>query len=777
MSFRPKIDEKVWDASVESGIFRGWQEEKVFEFDVASPREVFVIDTPPPYPSGRPWHIGAVAHYSQIDMIARTARMMGYEVLFPIGIDRNGMPVEIYTERTHKLKMHATPREEFLELCRHALDDLEAEIIGIMKACGLSGDFENYYRTDDVEYRRLTQATFIELWKRGLIYEATRPNSYCRDCGTALADADIEYRDVPSKMVYTKFQVAETGEVMEIGTTRPELLCSCQAVIVNPGDDRYREYHGLHAVIPMYGREVEIVPHPAAKPEFGTGAMMICSYGDYTDVQLFRELGLEEIVAVDTEGRMTEAAGILEGLSVEEAREKIIRELRSRGLADRVEEVSHRVPICERSETVIEFIPMKEYYLKQIEFLPDLRRLAREIVFHPDTHRQILLDWIGSVSIDWPISRRRYYGTEVPVWYCTECGEPHVPEPGPYYQPWKDDPPFDECGKCGGRGFEGDPRTFDTWMDSGVSPLFITRYGRDGELFRRGYPTALRPQGKDIVRTWLYYTILRCYQLTGKAPFGHAWIMGLGLDEHGRAMHRHLGNVIDPIPVLERYGADAFRFWSAQEASLGYDFRTSETRIAGAGKFLTKLWNVTRFVSCFPIQKGEPKLEASDRWILAELTRLVDECMAGYRDFNFFIPANRIREFTWNLFAAHYVEMVKARAYGRGFSEEEQRAAWYTLHVCLRAILLLLAPIVPFIADRIWGLLYGGGSIHALRFPDAPWEKELAGKTSVIVEFNSEVWTSKKGRGLSLRDSVRVEIPDELGEYSKDLRAMHNIEV
>ncbi|MFQ5951158.1 MAG: valine--tRNA ligase [Candidatus Geothermarchaeales archaeon] len=775
MSFRPKIHEKAWDASVESGIFRGWQEEKVFEFDVASPRELFVIDTPPPYPSGRPWHIGAAAHYSQIDMIARTARMMGYEVLFPIGIDRNGMPVEIYTERTYKLKMHTTPREKFLELCRHALDDLEAEMIGIMKACGLSGDFDNYYRTDDVEYRRLTQATFIELWNRGLIYEATRPNTYCKDCGTTLADADIEYRDVPSKLVYVKFRVVETGEIMEVGTTRPELLCSCQMIIVNPEDDRYHAYHGSHAVVPIYEREVEIVPHPAAKAEFATGAMMICSYGDYTDVQLFRQLGLEEIVAIDTEGRMTEAAGFLRGLSMDEARERMIRELEKRGLADKVDDMTHRIPMCERSETVIEFIPMKEYYLKQIEFLPDVRRLANEIVFHPDSHRQILLDWIGSVSIDWPISRRRYYGTEIPVWYCTECGEPHVPEPGPYYQPWKDDPPFDECRECGERRFVGDVRTFDTWMDSSVSPLFVTRYGRDEELFGRGFPTALRPQAKDIVRTWLYYTILRCYQLTGKAPFKHAWIGGLGLDERGRAMHRHLGNVMDPIPILKRYGADSFRFWSAREASLGYDFRTSESRIAGAGKFLTKLWNVARFVSSFPIRNPESKPAASDRWILAELARLVDECADGYRDFNFFVPSNRIREFTWNLFAAHYAEMVKARAYGRGFSEDEQIAAWHTLHTCLRTILLLLAPIVPFITERIWEQLYGDGSIHGQRFPEATWVKKSAEKTSAIVEFNSEVWKLKKGRGLTLRDSVRVEIPSELEAYSRDLVAMHSL--
>ncbi len=700
--------------------------------------------------------------------------MMGYEVLFPIGIDRNGLPVELYTEKTLGISIRTTPREKFIEACKHALDDLEAEMIEIMKTMGMSGDFENHYRTDNEDYRRLTQSTFIELWGKGLVYEATRPNNYCSDCGTTIADAEVEYQELPSELVYMKFKLKDSGDQIIVASTRPELLCSCQAVIVNPDDERYKNYHGSRVIIPVYEMEVEIRAHPSAKLDFGSGAAMICSYGDYSDVLLFREMKLDEVVAIDEKGRMTENSGILAGLSINQAREKIIEELQRRGLVEKIEEISHRTPVCERSQTPIEIIPMKEYYLKQLEFLPLLRKMANKIVFHPDGHRQILLNWLDSLTIDWPISRRRYYGTEVPVWYCVKDGEPHVPPPGKYYQPWKDKAPFDKCRKCGSKEFVGDSRTFDTWMDSSVSPLYITKFSHSKSFFRRTYPTTLRAQGKNIVRTWLHYTILRCYQLTGKAPFHQAWIFGLGLDEHGRAMQKHLGNVIDPIPILQQYGADKLRFWSASEANLGYDFRCSEARIAGAGKFLTKLWNVSRFISSFPNPKSV-KLNASDRWILAELSNLVRDCLEGYKDFNFFIPASKIRDFAWNLFASHYVEMVKSRAYGQNASPSGRKAAWFTLHTCLKTVLTVLAPIAPFITDSIWRQLRGKESIHVQRFPKPEWNRNFSKYTPRILEFNEHVWKLKKERNLSMKDHIELPLPSELKLFEADLRGMHNL--
>ncbi|MEM5766131.1 MAG: valine--tRNA ligase [Candidatus Aenigmatarchaeota archaeon] len=774
MQFKPKIKEKRWDIGIEKDLFEQWKKKKIFSFNPKTTKKIFSIDTPPPYPSGAVWHIGAAAHYSQIDMTARTARMLGFEVFFPIGIDRNGVPVERYVERKYNIKMHETPREKFIEIAKTALDDLEAKLIEIMKMMGLSADFDNCYRTDSEEYRKLTQETFLMLWERGLIYRSTRPNNYCPDCKTTIADADIIYEEISTRLVYIKFKLVDEDRYITIATTRPELICSCQAILVHPKDERYKDLPGKRALLPIYNREVPILSHPAAKSEFGSGIVMVCSYGDTTDVRLFRELGLKEIMAIDLDGKMNENAGKYAGLEVNEARKKIIEDLKTLGLIEKEETIMHRTPFYERGKTPIEIISLDEFYLKQLPFLKDIKRIAEKIVFHPEMHRQILYNWIDSITIDWPISRRRFYGTEVPVWYCKKCGKPNLPKPGKYYRPWREKPPFNKCKYCGGEEFEGESRTFDTWFDSSITPLFISKFLRDEEFFKKTFPNGLRPQAKDIVRTWLYYTLLRCYQLTGKVAWKHAWIMGYGLDEKGERMSKSKGNVIDPLPILKKYGADNFRFWNASEVSLGYDFRCSEEKIASASKFLTKLWNIARFISSFPRPK-KANLSKTDEWILAELNMLIKDCLKGYKDFNFFIPATKIREFTWNLFASHYIEMVKPRAYGQGFNKKEQQAAWFTLHTCLKNILLLLAPITPFITEKIWLELYGKKSIHTQIFPRAEWRTELTKLSEKIVEFNSKVWNLKKEKGLSLKDEIEFEIPEELKIFEKDLKVMHNI--
>ncbi len=762
----PSLKEKRWSKELEKGVWKEWEKERAFEPSPGG--KPLLIDTPPPYPSGRPWHIGAASHYGQIDMIARAARLLGWSVHFPIGIDRNGLPVEMYTEKKHGISIHSTPREKYIEHCKNALDDLEAEMISIMKAMGLSGDFRGRYRTDSEEYRKNTQTTFIDLWKRGLIYVDTRPNNYCIKCGTTIADAEVLYEERDSQLVHIKFPVKGGGELV-IATTRPELLCSCQLVIVNPKDDRYRKLHGKKVSIPIYGREIEVRPHKEALPDFGTGAMMVCSYGDFGDVRIFRELGLEETIAIDVRGRMASAAGKYAGLKAGDARKRITEELEKRGLVVKKEGIKHRTPLCERSRTEIEIIPMPEYYLKQMECLKTLEGYAKEIKFYPDHHRSILLNWMGSVTKDWPVSRRRYYATEIPIWYCRECKEPHLPEPGEYYRPWKDKAPFKECVKCGGKEFVGEERTFDTWMDSSITPLFVAGYFSDKQFFGRVSGNILRPQSKDIVRTWLYYTLLRCHQLTGKNIFRHAWIMGYGVDERGKKMSKSKGNVIDPIPILEKYGADTFRFWSAQESSLGSDFRCSEERISGAGKFLTKLWNTARFISAFG-DSGKAPPSPLDRWILGELSGLVDECGRGYEGFNFFVPSNRIRDFLWNVFAPHYMEMVKARAYSG------DKAAICTLNKCLKTMLVLLSPITPFITDFIYRELYGS-SVFKERFPEAWGKENLPFSTEELLELNSAVWKAKKERGLSLKDGVKeLRVGRKFSLLEKDLKAAHGAE-
>ena len=769
----PKISEKAWNPELEQQVLKNWDETDPYKFSLEE--ENYTIDTPPPYPSGRPWHIGAASHYSQIDMIARTARMSGKNVYFPIGIDRNGLPVELYTEKKHNIRMRETDRGEFLDLCKNALDDLEEEMIQIMRSLGISGGIKDHYRTDSEEYRTLTQSTFIELWKKGQIYLATRPNNYDWVSGTTIADAEITYVDIPTKLVYMKFPVKESEQKITIASTRPELLCACKTIIVNEDDERYSNLIGKEIIVPITNQEVQVQTHHSAKKEFGSGAVMVCSYGDQNDVALFRELGLEEIVAIGLDGRMTKVAGDYAGLKPKQARTKIIEDLESQGFVEKIEEISHRTPVSERSKIPIEIIPMEEYYLKQKDSVDKIRKMGDEITFYPNMHKQILMNWLDSISIDWPISRRRYYGTEIPIWYCKECSEPHVPEPGRYYKPWKEVSPIKNCSKCNSTEFVGEERTFDTWMDSSVSPLFVTKYQKDQEFFKKTYPTSIRPQAKDIVRTWLYYTILRCEHLTGQKPWSEAWIMGYGLDEKGLKMSKSKGNALDPLPVIERLGADTFRFWSASEVNQGYDFRCSEQKMDSTKKFLSKLWNVSRFLSSFPVIESSNVLFETDKWILSELDKLIIECQKGYEKYNFFIPAIAIREFTWNLFAANYIEMVKARAYGIGFSENEKNAAIFTLHKVLSTILKLLAPITPFITDHLWKTLYSDKSIHIQKQAQPELPEDYTHLTKEISEFNSKVWNQKKEKGLSLKDSISIEIPEKLLSFEKDFSSMHNL--
>ncbi|RLF12050.1 MAG: valine--tRNA ligase [Thermoprotei archaeon] len=777
-SFKPRIREARWDSSEEEELLKKWEEEDLYRFNPDSGKPIFSIDTPPPYPSGA-WHVGAAAHYAQIDMVARYFRMKGYEVLFAFGVDRNGLPIEVQVEKEYGVKAHDVGREKFLKLCSEFLDKVEKDLVWIAWRLGLSCNLKNYYRTDSPEFRALTQATFIELWRKGLIYQDDRPTNWCPSCRTTIADAEIEYDELETELVYIKFKIKETGEDVLIATTRPELLCTCAAVIFNPVDERYTRLEGLTAIVPIHGQEVPILPHSYAKPEFGTGLVMVCSFGDYSDIRLFRELGLKAKIAIDADGKMNAHAGPYAGLTVSEARRKVVEDLEKQGLLVKRERIIHRTPVCWRSKDPIEFIAMPEYYLKQLDFKEELLQIVEQMKFHPPEHKQLLINWIQSINADWPISRRRFYGTEIPLWYCKACGKPHLPPPGKYYQPWKEPAPLEKC-ECGSTEFIGEERTFDTWMDSSGSELFITGYGRDNELFSKAFPCSLRPQGIDIVRTWLYYTVLKAYLLLDKPAFQNVRLSGMGLDERGEAMHKSKGNVIYPGPVMKEYGADAFRLWSAAEAKLGSNYRYSESHVKSARLFLTKLWNISRFISSFPKPEEGYKLRKLDLLALAELNKLIKECEEAYEQMDVYVPANAIREYAWSFFADHYLEAVKPRAYNTDnrFPREEQLGAWYTLYTCLETILKLLAPICPFITDALWRRMLGG-SVHLQAFPkvNEEWGIGPTKEAKAFMEFNTAIWKYKKNQKLSLSAPLQqtVYAPLELKEFEEDLKAMHKI--
>ena len=825
-----RISEKRWSVDLEQRIQKEhYADDEVYQrrygFDPASGRELFVIDTPPPYPSGT-WHIGAVAHYSMIDVIARTQRLLGKEVKFPWGVDRNGINVEFTVEKKHGRKMRSWERGEFLDLCRETIESYTREMRHIARRVGLSCDFANEYQTDAADYRSVTQSIFVDLFRRGEIVEALRPNLYDPVEGTTIAEAEVMRLQRQAKLLDVRWSPTDGGDDVIISTTRPELICACGVVIVHPDDERYAHLVGskLQLPLPVGDRlaEVEVRTRSSVDMEFGSGVLMVCSFGDQNDVAVFREMRLEPFPAISLDGCMTEVAGPLAGLPVAEARKRAIELLETDERIAASVERNQEIPVSERGKNPIEIILLKEWYVRQTHILERMRELADEINFVPLRNKQFLLDWMDGITIDWPVSRRRWYHTEIPVWYSADRTRVIVPPAGSYVQPWREAPPagstvldresrvelgsYETLAKELGE-LEGEEKVFDTWMDSSNSNLFVSGYLRDDELFAHSFPTTLRPQGKEIVRTWLYYTLLKSALLLDKPGFVNVWIDGLGMDPWGRKMSKSLGNGIDAESVLEcgaagrtgawkirgpggkqvtlranKVGSECFRLWKACDAQVGDDFQINPEEIeAKYFGVLTKIFNVARFASQFPVPEMEqhPKLAPEDHWLLAEFSAVLETVQHGYSAIDIFRSGQALKQFGTGLFPGHWLEMAKQRLYSGNAS-----ATW-TLHRTLHDLLVMLSPICPFFCHFLSETLYGHSAVEKREFPMPPLTElavnasegdRLRGLTTALVEFNSATWKSKKDAGLSLAAEITgITVPDVLEEFNDALQAMHKL--
>lgn len=791
----PSLSEiKNWNVEIETKITENWKQAELFTFNPKTKKKIYSIDTPPPYINS-PIHMGHAVTYSFMDFFARYRRMKGEEVLFPLGLDRNGLPIEMAAENKFKISPFEVGRKKFVEYCEKLLSESSAESIDSFAKLGIS--FSSYkegkeigavYNTDSPEYRTLTQSTFTDLYKKGLIYEDSRINNWDSKLRTTIADSEIDYEEIQSTFNNIKWKIKETGEEVVIGTTRPELIATCGMVIYNPEDGRYKHLEGKTVISPIFEEEIPIKPHPLAQIDKGTGLVMMCSAGDLSDIQFFREMKLTPRIAIDQDGKMNEIAGILKGLKVKEARKKIIELIKQKNLLVKQEQITHRTPISERSKTEIEFIEMPELYLKQIDFKNNIRKILKDIKFYPESSRKIIDDWIDSISIDWPISRRRYYATPVPLWYHKNLVA-LVPE-GSYIEPWRESPPKNaevidvETKQPRGKvadypkaKWQGEERVLDTWFDSSISELNMLKCRQDNNFFKKAYPATLRPQGKEIVRTWLYYTILRGFLETGKACFKDTWIHQHILDENGKKMSKSLGNVIDPQDILKEDGAETLRFWAATEGDLSKgDFICSREKIKSERKSLNKLLNISKFVIMFEKPKTKPEITTLDQLFIDYIEDITERADKLYEIYDFNHPAQELRKFLWDTFASNYIELIKNRAYneGKNFSTKESDSARYTLHFLLERLLILLYPIIP----QVTTLIANEKGINLLK---TEWPKVKKGKSNLsliekITEFNSMVWKSKKEKGISLKNSIEgIEIPKELLIFEKDLKACHNI--
>ena len=818
---KPKITDKRWSIDLEKRI----QEEHYgetynnrYSFNPESKKEIFVIDTPPPYPSGT-WHIGAVAQYSMIDVIARSQRLLGKEVYFPWGVDRNGINIEFTVEKKTGKKMRTFERGNFIDICRDTIEEYTQAMRETACRVGLSCSFENEYLTDSPEYRSVSQSIFVDLFKQGNIVEDLRPNIYDPVEGTTIADAEVQRISRSTKLCDVIWET-EDGENVIITTTRPELICACGIVLVHPEDSRYSHLIGkeIHLPLAVNGRSKKVIisSHHSVKMEFGSGVLMVCSFGDQNDVSVFREFSLDPFVAINLKGEMTEISGPLSGLSVIEARKKAIEILKQENKLSSIKDHEQEIPVSERGNNPVEIILLKEWYVKQTHTLERMNELVSEINFIPPRNKQFLDDWMQNISIDWPISRRRWYHTEVPIWYTEDGSKVVVPPSGVYVQPWRDLPPKDsevldretketlgiyEDMKSQLGELTGEEKVFDTWMDSSNSNLFVSGYGKNQELFEKAFPTALRPQGKEIVRTWLYYTLLKSTLLLDKPGFTNVWIDGLGMDPWGRKMSKSLGNGIDANSVLEcgsggrtgswkikgtdgkqihlkanKIGSECFRLWKACDAQVGDDFHINPEEIeAKYFGVLTKIFNVARFASQFEVPSdlnSEPEnLEIEDQWILSEFSQMMTKVEKSWSKVDIYNAAQSIKNFSTGVFPSHWLEMVKSRLY-----DGDEAAAW-TLHRIVRDVLTSLSPICPFFTHYLSTTLYDNSSVDVREFPDIVVSKSgFLNLTNHVIEFNSEVWKLKKDNGISLNTEIpNVKIPKELEILSDSLIRMHRI--
>tara|TARA_A100001388_G_scaffold96936_2_gene70652 strand:- start:6970 stop:9447 length:2478 start_codon:yes stop_codon:yes gene_type:complete len=820
----PKITDKRWTIDLEKRIQESHYDDNPnrYSFDPNSDKELFVIDTPPPYPSGT-WHIGAVAQYSMIDVIARSQRLIGKEVLFPWGVDRNGINIEFTVEKKTGKKMRTYERGEFLDLCKETIELYTQSMRHTAKRVGLSCDYDNEYLTDSPNYRSVTQSIFIDLFKKGDIIEDLRPNIYDPIEGTTIADAEVQRISRETLLCDVIWETVEGSELL-ISTTRPELICACGVVMVHPDDERYKDLVGkrIKLPLPVNGRSdtVEIQTHPSVKPDFGSGILMVCSFGDQNDVSVFRELGLKPFQAIDLEGKMTEISGPLHGHTVLDARKLAISILEDTGKLSSKENRLQDIPVSERGSNPVEIILLKEWYVKQTHVIDRLFKLSENCNFIPERNRQFLHDWMDGISIDWPISRRRWYHTEVPIWYSEDSSKVIVPPSGTYVQPWRDMPPlgsevldretrqfvamYDDIAESLGK-IVGETKVFDTWMDSSNSNLFVSGYLNNPKMFERSFPTALRPQGKEIVRTWLYYTMLKSALLLDKPAFKNIWIDGLGMDPWGRKMSKSLGNGIDADSVLEcgaggrtgswkirgpegkqvslkanKIGSECFRLWKACEAQVGDDFHINPEEIESKYfGILTKVFNVARFASQFEVpddlENLPNNLPNEDRWILSVFDAMMDDVQNFWKDMDIYNATQSIKGFATGVFPGHWLEMSKSRLYDGDY------AASWTIHRIVRDLLITFSPVCPFFTDYLSTVLYGASAVDARSYPLQVFSSNTNTNaylqlTELLIDFNSSTWKAKKDQGLSLKSEIHgISVPSELAEFKGALTSMHNL--
>lgn len=759
--------------AVEKKLSEFWKEKDIYRYDPTSDRPCFSVDTPPPYVSSAHLHVGHAMSYSQAEFIVRYKRMNGFNIFYPMGFDDNGLPTERYVEKKHKIDKSKISRRDFIDLCLKETKEGAKTYRELWEALAISVDWSQTYSTIDERSRRTSQKSFLDLVNKGLISRRDEPILWCFKCSTSIAQAEVETAEIPSKLNDIVFFGADGRELI-ISTTRPELIPACVSLYVNPEDDRYADLVGTKAKVPLFDFEVEIRTHPDVDPAFGTGLMMVCTWGDMDDVIKWKEHKLETRAIFNEWGKLNEMAGPYEGLKADKARAEILKVLDEKGLLRGSIPLVHNVGTHDRCNTPIEFSHSPQWFINVLEHKEEFLRRGSELNWYPDFMKIRFDDWVNGLKWDWCISRQRYYGVPFPIWYCKDCGEPwFAPMDILPVDPTVDPVPEGAKCKCGSTNLEGEQDVMDTWMTSSMTPLINARWGYDDtERIKRVYPQSIRVQAFEIIRTWLFYTVVKSHYHTDSLPWDDVMISGWGLDAKGKKMSKRYGNFVDPMTVINKYSADALRYWSAG-VTLGNDLRYNESDVADGKRLMTKLWNAVKFVSSYLFDENDKPLElsvgtptASDKWIMSRFQSTVKQATDYLEKYEYSHALDGAERFFFSEFCDNYLEIIKERFWEPDrFEPAQVEAARYTLHTVLLGVLKLFAPFIPYITEELYQIVFKDFgedvSIHISSWPKVDDsmvdpEAEEAGKLLVDVLTGVRRWktTQKVHANFPLADLV-----------------------
>lgn len=774
---------------VEKKIQKFWEREKIYKFDSKKKGKIFSIDTPPTTISGR-LHMGHAFGDSQQDFFVRYKRMRGFNILNPFGTDDNGLPTLRLIEKEKKIKSSDMSREEFVKL---SLNIIKKEFIPLFlegtKRLGISADWDIFYSTIDERSRRVSQQSFIDLYKKGREYRINSPALWCTECKTTIAQVELEDNNIPSSFNDIVFKTG--GKDLIIATTRPELLPACVAIFYHPNDKRYKSLKGQKAKVPLFDFEVPILEDKKADPTKGTGIVMCCTFGDQTDMewQKAHELPIKEAITKD--GKMTSLAGKYEGMSIKKARDKVIEDLKKEKLLVKQESITHPVNVHERCGTPIEFISTKQWFVRYLDLKPKMLEWGKKVKWYPGYMRHRYNNWVKGLQWDWCISRQIPFGIPFPVWYCKDCEEVILADEKQLpVDPVETKPPIKKCPKCKCSEFIPEKDVMNTWATSAVTPTIVKDIFKGTKVYNKikNKPMSIRRNGHDIITFWDFNTIVKSQLHYGFSPWDELYINGWILAKDGKKMSKSRGNDISPKDIIEQYGADALRYLSAS-AKLGDDLAFPEKELVTGKKLLTKLWNASRFVFMNLqdwdgkfLKKGI-KLEKIDELFLRKLDELIKTCTENFEKYEYSRVRQDVDRFFWNMFTDNYLEIVKRRIYNE--KGGRRKSAQYVLYKSLLTILKLFAPIIPFVTEEIYQTYFKktekDKSIHASKWPGVVSSSEKSdegGKLDLFLRILAKVRQEKTKAKKSMNVEVIITLPREdlrkLGGILQDLKDVTN---